>query len=184
MNFKVFFMVALVSMLASCGGRYSVVMDDNDTSACDTGSFDTLSTDGCVGVVVKNNARVKIKSITVYVDNTTPFYVEVKSVHGSEPNRIYADDSVVDYLDNTIICKPKGRGFCTVEFADTDIVVCGDIFVLFSAASDEAEAPRLAKCRQMSDSRFLAASTANGSVTYSDVEGFDVIPPFVSFGLK
>ena len=184
MNIKLFFLVLFSVMLTSCGVGRNAGIADNDISICDTCSFETIASDTWWGVMVKNNARENIKSITVYADNTAPFYVELKSVCNSEPNRIYRDNSVENISGEAILCKPESRGFYTVKLAGNGVSVRGDIFIMFRSASAEGETPRLAVCKQKPNSRFMAVSSDNKGISYSDVEGFDIIPLFVSIGFK
>lgn len=179
MNKIILFMVSAF-LAVSCTGNHGRTMADNAESVCDTARFDSLSPDNWSGVMLRNSSRTAVKGLTLYVENASAFYVDIKSLRKSEPNRIYSTGDMEPLLDEALLCTPERRGFYDIDLGDMGISSRGDIFILFRAASSaKDEVQRIALCRYKPESRFCCVGL-DGRVSYSDVEGLDIVPPFVS----
>ena len=128
--------------------------------------------------------------------------IEIREVRRSEPNRLYPAAEMRAFIEKPLRCAPAQRGFCTVELPAAP-TARGDLFILFRAApktetgvetasdsetaSGEAadsasgvfELPGLALCRQQSEGLFFAVESG-GRISYSQVEGLEILPPYVS----
>ena len=96
-------------------------MADNVESVCDTARFDSLSPDNWSGVMLRNSSRTTVKGLTLYVENASAFYVDIKSLRKSEPNRIYSTGDMEPLLDEALLCTPERRGFYGIDLGDKGI---------------------------------------------------------------
>ena len=172
------FIVAIAAVLISCGGNKGRVAN-YQTAVCDTSHFVSLPSDGNMnGVVLKGDTPIALKSITVWVENPAPFFLDIKSVQKSEPNRIYKGEKVRSLLDKAILCAPEQLGSYTIDLTDDHVSSSDDIFILFQPASPQ-DKPLFASCQSKPKGMFYAVAIGN-SVSYSDMFGAPINPIFVS----
>lgn len=205
---RILLLLLLAAGTAACGGRHSAATGAMPRSACDTAHFATLTPESGTGVLLKNETTMRLGSITFFAQNTAPLLIEIREVRRSEPNRLYPAAETRALTEKPLRCAPAQRGFCTVELSAAP-TAHGDLFILFRAApntetmpetgvetasdSDTAsgeaadsasgvpEPPGLALCRQQSEGLFFAVESG-GRISYSQVEGLEILPPYVSLG--
>lgn len=199
---RILLLLLLAAGTAACGGRHSAATGAMPRSACDTAHFATLTLESGTGILLKNETTMRIGSITFFAQNTAPLLIEIREVRRSEPNRLYPAAEMRALIEKPLRCAPAQRGFCTVELPAAP-TARGDLFILFRAApktetgvetasdsetaSGEAadsasgvfELPGLALCRQQSEGLFFAVESG-GRISYSQVEGLEILPPYVS----